>query len=138
LEVIEERAATGLVVERPSEGVLHEAGLVFFGGDLPEFLQPDAEFLLLAPLTQAEFSDQLLGERTANAFADQRVFAVKLHAGRVIRPAASVTLDAHVAGGDTPDGAVLVIENLDGREARIDLDAKRLSPRREPAADIAE
>ncbi len=48
LHVIDERAAAGGIVERPAESVLHQAGMMFFRRDFPEFLQPDAEFLRLA------------------------------------------------------------------------------------------
>ncbi len=36
----------------------------------------------------------------------------------------AVAADAHVAGGDADDGAVLVVEHLAGGKARIDLDAE--------------
>src|SRR5690606_26503079 len=60
-EVIEERAASGAVAQRPAERMLHEAGLVLFRRDLPEFLQADAKFLRLAAVRQRIFRDQLLG-----------------------------------------------------------------------------
>ena len=60
VEVIEERAAAGAVVERPAEGVLHQARPVLLGRDLPQLLEPDAEFLRLAALVEAEARDQRL------------------------------------------------------------------------------
>ena len=53
VEVIEERAAAGAVVERPAERVLDEAAAVFVRRDLPQLLQADAEFLRLACLAPA-------------------------------------------------------------------------------------
>ena len=44
LEMVEERAAAGLHVERPAEGMLDQAGLAVFRLDLPEFLDADAVF----------------------------------------------------------------------------------------------
>ena len=44
-EMIEERSAAGLVVERPAHRVLHEAGPMLVGRHLPQLFQPDAEFL---------------------------------------------------------------------------------------------
>ena len=46
--VIEERAAAGRIVQRPAERMLDQALLVLGGIDLPDFLQPDAEFRRLA------------------------------------------------------------------------------------------
>ena len=53
LDMIEERAASGLRVERPAERVLDAAGLVLRRIDLPEFLQADAVFLRIAALLQS-------------------------------------------------------------------------------------
>src|SRR6516164_3994820 len=61
-EMVDERAASGAVIERPAERVLHEARAVFVGRDLPELFEPDAEFLRLAVLAQAETLDQHLGQ----------------------------------------------------------------------------
>ena len=80
VEVIEERAAAGRIVERPAEGVLHQALAVLLRRDLPELLEAEAEFLRLAALGQAELRDQLLAEIAARAFGEQRVFGAQLHA----------------------------------------------------------
>jgi hypothetical protein len=45
--------------------MLHQAFFVFGRIDLPDFLQPDAEFARLAILVQREFGDQLLGQAAA-------------------------------------------------------------------------
>src|SRR5690606_1042349 len=75
LEMVEERTAAGRGAQRPAEGVLDEAGLVLFRRNLPEFLEADAEFLRLAAFAEIVFRDELLGERTADALADEDVFA---------------------------------------------------------------
>ena len=138
VEVIEERAAAGRVVERPAEGVLHQPLAVLVRRDLPKLLQAEAEFLRLASLAEFEPRDQLLAEIAARAFGEQRVFGAQLHAARegVLRLA--VLADAHVAGGDAGDRAVVVVENLGRGKARIDFDAERLRLCRQPAADVAE
>src|SRR5215510_3924990 len=46
--VIEEGSAAGRIVERPAEGMLDQAFLVFGRIDLPDFLEADAEFRRLA------------------------------------------------------------------------------------------
>ncbi len=125
-EVIEERAAAGAVVERPAEGMLHQAGPVLLRIDLPQLLEADAVFLRLAALAETEAGDELLGERAARAFADQRVFGAEFHAALEARLRRAVAADAHVAGRDADDRAAFVVQRLDGGEAREDLDAERL------------
>ena len=56
----------------------------------------------------------------------------KLSVGWPSRP------DAHVAGGDADDRAVLVVEHLDGGKARIHLDAELGRLLAEPDAQRAE
>ena len=56
--MIEERAAAGAAVERPAEGVLHQARLVLLRRDLPQLFQADAEFLRLAVLAEREALQQ--------------------------------------------------------------------------------
>ncbi len=84
------------------------------------------------------FGDQLLGERAAHALADQRIFAEQLHAAGKARAWLAVLLDAHVAGGDADDRALVVIEHFGGGKARIDLDAEAFGLFGQPATDIAE
>ena len=88
LEVIEERTAAGLHIERPAEGMLDQAGLVVLRLDLPELLEADAVFAGLAAIGKIVFRDQLLGERTARALADQHIFAEQRHARRKARTVA--------------------------------------------------
>ncbi|MCY1300579.1 hypothetical protein D9M70_501510 [compost metagenome] len=137
-EVVEERAATGLHAKRPAERVLHQARSMVFRLHLPEFLQADAEFLDAAVLREVEFGDQLLGERTAHAFADQRVFAQERHATGEVRSRFAIALDAHVAGGNADDGTFVVIEHFGRGKARIDLDTQGFRMACQPATDIAE
>ena len=79
----------------------------------------------------------MLGKRTACALADQRIFAEQSHAARIVRPMGTVAFDAHIAGGDTNDRALVVIEHFGCRKARIDFHAKFFSLGAKPAADIA-
>ena len=50
--------------------------------------------------------DELLGQRTARAFADQHVFAAQLHPPREIRFSAAVAAYSHVAGRDADHFAI--------------------------------
>ena len=136
--MVEERAAAGAIVERPALRVLHEAGLVFLGLDLPQLLEADAVLLRLAALGQIELGDELLGERAARALGDDRVLAAQLHAAREAVGRLAVLADAHVAGRDADHRALVVVEHLGRREARIHLDAQFGRLLAEPAADVAE
>src|SRR6478609_7804477 len=73
VEMIEERAATGLAVERPAEGVLHPALVELLRLDLPDLLEADAVFLGLTILVETKALDRDLGQRAARSFAEQRI-----------------------------------------------------------------
>src|SRR5258708_4056577 len=122
--MIEERAAAGAVIERPAEAVLHQAGPVPLGRNLPKLLEADAEFLRLALRIEAEALDQRLGEAAARAFGKQRVFGAQLHAAGERVLAVAVPGNAHVAGGNARDRAIGVEQHFDSRKARIDLDTQ--------------
>ena len=80
-----------------------------------------------------------LASEPRDALADQHVFAVQFHAAlRSIGPGLPSLADAHVAGGDADDRALVIVEHFARGKARIDLDAQRLGLLGEPAADIAE
>ena len=138
LQMIEERAAAGVIVQRPAERVLDEPGLVLFRRDLPEFLEPDPELRRLATFRKLEAGNELLGQGAAHTLAEQRVFSAQLHATRVAVFVVTILRDAHVAGGDAGDFAIGSDEHLCGREAGIDLDTEPLRLCRQPAADVAE
>src|SRR5258705_2376526 len=79
----EEGATAGGVVQWPAERVLDQTFLMLGWIDLPDLLEPDAEFRRLAAGVEGEFRDQLLGQAAARAFSEQRVFAEQLHAARI-------------------------------------------------------
>ncbi len=90
---------------------------MMLGLDLPELLDAEAVFAPFAAIGEAEFLDQLLGERTARALRDQHVLAHQGHAGGeggAVRP---VALDSHVAGDDAGDRALLVVDEAGGGKA---------------------
>jgi hypothetical protein len=137
--VIEEAAAVGFaVLERPALGVDHLAGDMVRRVDVPQFLDADAIDLRLGIPAQIELALELLGEMAADAFAEEGVFGVELEAGLVIGLVGAVARDAHVAGGDALHAAVVIVEDLGGREAREDLDAQLLGLAGQPAAEIAQ
>ena len=121
-EMIEERAAAGLVVERPAHGVLDEAGPVLLGRHLPQLLQADAEFLRARLGVQPELPDQHLGQRAAGAFGEECVFPRKRDARRVVVLMAAVAGDTHVAGDHALDLAARAEDHIGDGEAWVDLD----------------
>src|SRR5262249_27992591 len=99
VEMIEERAATGAVAERPAEAVLHQARPVPLRRHLPQLLQAEAELLRLAPLREIETLKQHLAEIAARALGEQRVFRTQLHAASEGVLVLAVLADPHVASG---------------------------------------
>src|SRR5206468_7254779 len=57
-EMIEERSAAGVAIERPAERVLHQSRPMLVGRDLPELLEPDAVLLRLAALIETKALEQ--------------------------------------------------------------------------------
>jgi hypothetical protein len=76
-EMVHEAATAGVVLQRPEEGVLHEARLEHLVGHLPDLLQPDAELLRLAAFGEAEPGLQHLGQRPAHPLGNEGVFGVQ-------------------------------------------------------------
>ena len=118
--------------------MLDQTRLVFLRRQLPQLFQADAELLRIAPVAEPEVFQKLLGQRAARTFRKQRVLAAQLHAAREAVLGLPVAPNAHIAGGDTDDGAVLVPERLDSRETRIDLDTQFCSLFAQPAHHITE
>ena len=141
LEVIEERSAAGRVVERPALAVKHQARPMLVRRDLPQLLDADAVLLRIDAVAQVEFRHQLLRQRAAASFREQRVFRAQLHAGLIVGLVRSVFGDAHVAGGNTEHRAAAlrrVVQNLGRGESRVDLDTERFRLLREPSTQIPE
>src|SRR4051794_20073197 len=111
---------------------------MFLRRDLPQLLQPDAEFLRLAILRKLETRDDLLRQRSARAFGKQRILRAQLHAARERILVLARLADAHVPGGDPDDFAAVAVKHLGRRKPRIDLNAERLRFGGKPAAYVAE
>ena len=91
-----------------------------------------------SPFSQVELLEQLLRQRAARALGKERVLAAQLHAAREALGRLAVAADAHVAGRDADDGALLVVEDLARGKARVDLDAKLGRNLAEPDAERTE
>ena len=137
-EVVDERTAAGVWVERPALAVQHETLLVLLRSELPQLLQADAVLLRVDTIAQVESLHQLLRERSAAALGEQRVFGVQLHSELVFALVRAILGDPHVARGDTAHGALVVVQDFGGRETGIDFHAERFRLLAEPAAHVAE
>ena len=71
-------------VERPALAVEHEPLLVLVRRDLPQFLDADAVLLRIDAVAQVVLLHELLRQRAAAAFGEQRVLGVQLHARLVV------------------------------------------------------
>lgn len=60
---------------------------------------------------------------------------MQFHAAGEVRTRLAILLDAHVAGGDTDDGAFVIIKHFRCGKARIDLDTESLRLFRQPPTD---
>src|SRR5262249_34157003 len=117
--------------------MLHKPWRVRPGPHFPQLLEANAVLLWLPALLQTELGDDLLCQRPARALGDDRVFAEELHAaGEAVRGLA-VSADPHVAGGNTLDGATLVVKHLGGGKAGEDLHPELGRLLREPPAQVA-
>ena len=118
--------------------MLDKAWLVLVRRHLPEFFQPDAEFLRVAALIEAVARHKRLGEVPARAFREQRVLGAQFHAAGERILGGTVLADPHVAGGDPDHLAIVPIEDLARRKSGIDLDPEGLRLGGEPFADLAQ
>jgi hypothetical protein len=104
--------------------VLNQAGPVLAGRDLPEFLEADAVLLRFVALVEVETPDESFRKRPARPFRNECVLAAQLHAANEIFFWLAIATDAHIAGRNADNGAVLVVKHLGCGEARVDFDAK--------------
>src|SRR5271163_940475 len=84
-EVVEETAAVGAIVERPSHRVLYQTRLHPPRRQLPQFLESQAVSLRRLAGIQLEALDQLLRGAAAATFAKHGDFGVNLRSQREVR-----------------------------------------------------
>src|SRR5271155_4103124 len=105
--------------------MLDETALEFSRIDGPDFLEPDADFLRLPAFLQSVTGEQLLCQRAARAFGDERVFAAKLHAAGEAGLRLAVAADSHIACGYAEHFAAPAGEAPGRSDAGIDFTPKR-------------
>ena len=137
-EVVQERAAVGVVRERPARGMDDQPRHMLGRVDLPEFLDADAMDLRIAARIELVARDELLAQMAARTFGKHRVLGMQFHADLKIARRLAVAADAHVAGGYALDRALFVEQHFGRGEAGEDLDAERFGLLAQPAHDIAQ
>src|SRR3546814_15345333 len=93
--MIEEAAAIGILVQRPTLGVDHPALRVFLGVDVPQFLDAQAIDLRFAIGVERELRLPHLGQMPAHALGKKGVFRVKFKPRRIVRLVAAVARPPH-------------------------------------------
>ena len=108
------------------------------GVDLPQLLDADRVGLGIGARAQPELGLELLRQRAAAAFREQRVSRVQLHAWLEVGLGLAFAIEPHRAGRDPLDPAILAVKDLGGGEPGIDLGAKRLRLLAEPFHHVPE
>ncbi|VAY89696.1 conserved hypothetical protein [mine drainage metagenome] len=137
-QVVEERAAIGLAVQRPAGGVQHPARLGLLGRDFPQFLDADGVTLRVASCVELVAGDELAPELAARAFGEHRVPGAQLHAELEMVGGSAVLAQAQVAGGHAAHPAGVVIQHLGSGETGEDFHPQRLGLLRHPAHHVAQ
>ena len=137
LGVIHESAAAAAgFLQGPAQAVYHQAFLVLFRGYFPDFLNTDAVVLRILVRVQRKPADQLLAQVAATTFREQRVPGVQLHARHVAVLVFAIGAYTHIAGCNTFDPTVVMIENFSCGKSRVNLHPQPLCLLRQPAADV--
>ncbi len=136
--MVQERAAAGLVVERPTQRMLDQARPVLVMRNLPQLLQADAVFLHVGLGVELELFDDQLTERAARPFGQQGIFGAQFQARLVVRLGIAVAVDAEDTGDHAGHRTVGLIEHFGAGHARIDFDAQGFGLLGQPARQVAE
>ena len=111
-DVIDERPATRVAVQRPAHRVGHGALFVLGGVDLPDLFHAKAVFLRLFSGVQIVFRNHLLGQAAAHAFGQEDVFTVQFHTGLIAVALGAIGADAEFTGHNAFDLAIVAIDKL--------------------------
>src|SRR5215472_18294062 len=105
---------------------------------LPQLLDADPIDLGVAPATQIEFFFELFAELPPAALGEEGVLGKQFRARLIGIGGLAIAAHPHIAGGDAPDGAALVVQHFRPAKSGIDLDPHLFGTLAEPAADIAQ
>jgi hypothetical protein len=134
--VIDETAAVGVRIERPTERVQHLAGAMACGIDLPYLFETDPVVLRIGIATQAVARFQHLAEVASAALREDRVLPAQLIASLKSGLASPVARYAHVTRDDSRD-ALVVVEHFRRSKTGQYVAAERFGLLTEPTTDIA-
>ena len=97
--------------------------------NIPDFLHANGVDLRIASLIEMQFLDELLRERTAGAFGENRDLRVNVDSGLVVPFRLAVLVDALVAGANADD-AVAFHQQLGAGKSGEDIDCRFARPAR--------
>src|SRR5258707_3640252 len=117
VEVVKKTSAIRMAVERPTQGVLNEAGLDTSGRQLPQLLESQSIGLRRLAGIEVEPLDQLLRDAAAASLAEHGDLGVNLGPQREIRSGLAILFNAHVADAYAFDGARVVKQGFRRRKS---------------------
>ena len=111
-------------------------GTTFFRRDLPQLFNTQRVVLRIPAGIKLIIRDQLFAQMTAAALGEQRIFRQQVHTWGKTGFFFSLGIDPHIAGGDTGDGASIVIQDAGGGETGEDIYPHCFCLAGQPAAKI--
>ena len=138
VEVVDETAAIGCVVQWPAQRMHDFAGLNAALRQLPKFLDADAVGLRIGVLVEVVFGDELFAQAAATTFGqhgDRRFYVDALGIAGFMR---AIFGHAHVADAHAGDATVFVEQRFAGGKTGVDFHAQRFGLRCEPRAQRAQ
>src|SRR5262245_8410955 len=135
---VDEPSAEGVVGQRVTERVHHEARLDAPFRQFPYFLHSDSVNLRVAVFVESELLDKLLGQRAARPFAQHGHLGEDVGPRLVILLRLAVLADALVARAHAYDPVVLVVEQLGAGEFGNEHDVRRLDDGPQPAYKLVQ
>eukprot|EP01137_Pigoraptor_chileana_P002086 Opistho-2@40475 len=138
VQVVKKRTAVCVVVQRPSDCVLNVAGAVLCRINLPQLLDANAVRLKLLSVAQVELLYEAFAERAVASLAKQCDLCVQLHAALKVSLRRSILGNANIVCGNSLDASIVIVNNLAGSIAWVDLNAKRLCLLAKPLDKVSE
>ena len=113
--MIEEAAATGGIAGTDhgiTGGVYHQPLPVLLLRNFPDLLDAEAVMLGVTVLVQFKLVDNFLTEVTVTSLRKNCIAGVKFEARFIGRFLLTTGIDSHIAGGDSLNAAIVIIENF--------------------------
>ncbi len=137
LKVVHERAAAVLPTQRPAHCVGHLSLLVVLWFDLPDLFHAETEFWDITVSVEVELLDDLLAQRSACAFRQEHVLAVKFHAWLIVRARRAIRVLAKFASDNTLQRTVFAKDHFGTRHAGENFNTQTFGLFRQPTANIS-